>query len=94
MLFRNRRVVEQVDEPAPRRYGRGRSVTSLISIIAVVWLVIGGIAAFQRGYLENSQQNCASTATIVVTVIAGPLNYVGANPKIADCNVNLPQPSQ
>jgi len=26
-----------------------------------------------------------------VTIIAGPLNYVGLNPKVHDCNV--PQPS-
>jgi hypothetical protein len=26
--------------------------------------------------------------------VAGPLNYAGANPKVADCNVNVPQPSQ
>ncbi len=29
-------------------------------------------------------------ATIVVTVVAGPLNYLGVNPKV---NCRLPQPS-
>jgi hypothetical protein len=28
---------------------------------------------------------------IAVTVIAGPLNYVGVNPKVTDCH--MPQPS-
>jgi hypothetical protein len=63
----------------------------LISAIVVVWLVIGVIAAFQRGYLKNTDQNCASLGTIAVTVLAGPLNYAGVNPKVTDCH--LPQPS-
>ena len=63
----------------------------LISAIVVVWLVIGVIAAFQRDYLKNTEQNCASLGTIAVTVLAGPLNYAGVNPKVTDCH--LPQPS-
>jgi hypothetical protein len=30
--------------------------------------------------------------TIAVTVIAGPLNYVGVNPKVKECD--LPEPSR
>jgi hypothetical protein len=63
----------------------------LLSAIAVVWLVIGVIAAFQRDYLKNTDQNCASLGTIAVTVVAGPLNYAGVNPRVTDCH--LPQPS-
>ncbi|MBV8862221.1 MAG: hypothetical protein JO082_15570 [Mycobacterium sp.] len=63
----------------------------IIGAIVVVWLVIGVIAAFQRGYLKNTDQNCASLGTIAVTVLVGPLNYAGVNPKVADCN--LPHPS-
>ncbi len=63
----------------------------LISAIVVVWLVIGVIAAFQRDYLKNTDQNCATLGTIAVTVIAGPLNYAGVNPKVTECH--LPQPS-
>jgi hypothetical protein len=63
----------------------------LISAIVVVWLVIGVIAAFQRDYLKNTPQNCATLGTIAVTVIAGPLNYAGVNPRVTDCH--LPQPS-
>lgn len=63
----------------------------LISSIVVVWLVIGVIAAFQRDYFKNTEQNCATLGTIAVTVLAGPLNYAGVNPKVADCR--LPQPS-
>jgi hypothetical protein len=63
----------------------------LISALVVVWLVVGVIAAFQRDYLKNTDQNCASLGTIAVTVLAGPLNYAGVNPKVGDCH--LPQPS-
>jgi hypothetical protein len=63
----------------------------LIGAVVVVWLVIGVIAAFQRDYFKNTAQNCGSLGTIAVTVIAGPLNYAGVNPKVTDCH--LPQPS-
>jgi hypothetical protein len=63
----------------------------ILTALVVVWLIIGGIAAAQRDYFSQSKLNCAETGNIVLTVIAGPLNYVGANPKIK-CNV--PQPSK
>ena len=56
----------------------------------MIWLVIGAVAAGQRGYFGSSPTNCAGAATIAVTVVAGPLNYLGVNPKIT---CNLPQPS-
>jgi hypothetical protein len=60
--------------------------------ILVVWLLIGAFAAFQRGYFSGDDQvNCAELGTVLVTVVAGPLNYVGVNPTI-ECTV--PQPSQ
>jgi membrane protein YdbS with pleckstrin-like domain len=61
-------------------------------LLVVIWLIVGAIAAGQRGYLTHAEQNCASVGTIAVTVIAGPLNYVGINPKVTDCTV--PQPSR
>lgn len=61
------------------------------SIILVVWLLIGALACAQRGYFSQSEVNCAEAGTVVVGIVTGPLNYVGANPKI-DCKV--PQPSK
>jgi hypothetical protein len=58
--------------------------------LLIVWLVIGAIAAGQRGYYSNSPTNCAGAGTIAVTVIAGPLNYIGVNPKVTHC----PSPSK
>ena len=58
------------------------------SVVLIVWLVIGAIAGGQRHYYNSSNTNCAKTGTIAVTVLAGPLNYIGVNPKIA-----CPKPS-
>ena len=61
------------------------------AIVLLVWLVIGALAAGQRGYYDSSQESCAHGGTIAVTVMAGPLNYVGVNPKV---QCTLPQPSR
>jgi hypothetical protein len=61
------------------------------SLLLLVWLAIGAVAGGQRGYYSSNDSSCAKLGTIAVTVIAGPLNYVGVNPKVHDCTV--PQPS-
>ncbi len=61
------------------------------SAILVIWLVIGAIAAAQRHYFTGPVASCTKASTIAVTILAGPLNYVGVNPKVA-CHV--PQPSR
>lgn len=62
----------------------------ILSTLVVVWLVIGFFAGFQRHYY-NGDVSCAKAGTIAATVAAGPLNYVGANPKV---HCNVPQPSR
>ena len=62
------------------------------SIVVLVWLLIGVAACVQRDYFKSNNTSCAHAGTVVVTVIAGPLNYLGANPKVHDCKV--PQPSK
>jgi hypothetical protein len=61
------------------------------SVLVVIWLVIGVVAAAQRDYFSSSNANCAKVGTIAVTVVAGPLNYAGINPKV---KCDLPQPSR
>jgi Tfp pilus assembly protein PilW len=61
-----------------------------ISAIVLVWLLIGVLAAWQRDYFKSGDTSCATAGTIALTVIAGPLNYAGVNPRV---NCNLPQPS-
>ena len=64
----------------------------LVSLLVLLWLVVGAIAAGQRGYYSGDETNCATLGTIAVTIVAGPLNYLGVNPKVENCD--LPQPSQ
>ena len=65
---------------------------SLVGTVLVIWLVIGVLAAFQRGYFSDADTNCAEVSTTIVTIVAGPLNYVRVNPKV-DCP-QVPQPSE
>jgi hypothetical protein len=59
------------------------------SAILVIWLVIGGIAAGQRGD-NKGPVNCGNAVTAAMTILAGPLNYTGVNPRI---NCTVPHPS-
>jgi hypothetical protein len=60
-------------------------------VLVLIWLLIGVVAAAQRNYFSGSDANCAKLGTIMVTVVAGPLNYAGVNPKV---KCQLPQPSR
>lgn len=63
------------------------------TVIVAIWLLIGVLATWQRGYFEGEDNpDCERAITIAVTVIAGPLNYVGLNPKVEECD--LPEPSE
>jgi hypothetical protein len=65
---------------------------SILGVIVLVWLVIGAAAAFQRGYFSDDQDvSCKTAGDTALTIVAGPLNYMGVNPKI-ECRV--PQPSE
>ncbi len=67
-------------------------MSRLIGIIAVAWLLIGALAAVQRGYFSDQRDvSCRTVSDTVLTVVAGPLNYAGVNPKVK-CRV--PQPSE
>ena len=65
---------------------------SIGAVILVIWLVLGTVAAAERGYFKDTgDTSCAKAGTIVVTIVAGPLNWLGVNPKIK-CDV--PEPSK
>jgi hypothetical protein len=75
-----------------RPRGTSSNMRNLIGIVVIVWLVIGVAAAAQRGYFGSGQDvNCKSFGDTALTIVAGPLNYVGANPKIT---CHTPQPSK
>jgi hypothetical protein len=60
------------------------------SVLLIVWLVVGGFAAGQRGEYHAAAGNCSKASTAAVTILAGPLNYLGVNPHI---HCTAPQPS-
>jgi hypothetical protein len=60
------------------------------SVLLVLWLIIGGVAAGQRGDFNGHIGNCSKASTIAVTVLAGPLNYAGVDP---DISCVTPRPS-
>lgn len=66
----------------------------IISILVVVWLVIGAFAAFQRGYFDDTETNCSEASDIALNIVAGPLNYLGLNPKVDCQDVDVPEPSE
>ena len=61
------------------------------SLLVLVWLLLGLFAAYQRDYLQRDNDSCAKAGTVALTVVAGPLNYLGVNPQVSDCDV--PEPS-
>jgi hypothetical protein len=62
------------------------------SVVVLIWLVIGVLAAAQRDYFSSADDaNCSELGDTVLTIVAGPLNYVGVNPKV-ECET--PKPSE
>ncbi len=59
------------------------------SLLLAIWLVIGVIAAGQRGDYKRPV-DCSSVSTAALTILAGPLNYAHVHPRI---NCTTPRPS-
>jgi hypothetical protein len=74
-----------------RDYGRTSGGIGIVGLLLMVWLIVGAVAAGQRHYYSGSPTTCAKAGTIAVTILAGPLNYAGANPKV---HCTAPQPSK
>jgi hypothetical protein len=65
---------------------------TVLAAVVVIWLLVGALAAGQRGYFGDDRDvNCKSASDTVLTIVAGPLNYVGVNPKV---KCKTPQPSK
>ena len=56
----------------------------------LTWLVVGTIAADQRGAFPAYSMSCTTASNISLTVLAGPLNYQGGNPNVS---CTFPEPS-
>ncbi len=62
------------------------------TLIILLWLIIGAAAAGQRGYFGD-QLTCSQGATIALTIVSGPLNYLGLDPTISCAAPTPPKPS-
>lgn len=63
-----------------------------LSVLVVIWLLIGAAAAVQRGYFSTSEASCSDLGSTATTIFVGPLNYIGVNPAI-ECP-SMPEPSE
>jgi hypothetical protein len=61
------------------------------SALLIIWLIIGAIAAGQRHYYNGNVETCVHASAIALTIVAGPLNYFGVNPKV---HCTVPRPSK
>lgn len=61
------------------------------TIVLILWLILGAVAAAQRHDYSRPPTNCNQVGTAAVTILAGPLNYVGVDRKIS---CHLPPPSK
>lgn len=69
-------------------------MTRILALLVVVWLVLGALAAYQRDYFSDSDTNCAELSNIGLTIVAGPLNYLGVNPEVECSDIDVPEPSE
>lgn len=67
--------------------------TSIGTVFVIIWLIIGAVASWQRGYI-TTEPTCATVSSTVITIVAGPLNYIGVNPEIDCPELETPQPSE
>lgn len=52
------------------------------TVIVLAWLAIGVLAGAQRHYFSFTAPSCARAGTVAITILAGPLNYAGVNPRV------------
>jgi len=75
-----------VGADAPAFWGVS-AVKIAVNVVFAVWLLVGAVAAGQRHYFAQPP-SCDVASTVAVTMVAGPLNYDGLDPR-----VSCPQPS-
>ncbi len=61
------------------------------ALLLIIWLGIGAVAGGQRHYYSGPVDSCVKAGTIALTIVTGPLNYFGVNPKTS---CTAPRPSQ
>jgi hypothetical protein len=59
-------------------------VKNVLFILVIAWFVLGCSVANDRGYFNASaDRNCTFIGSAVLTVVTGPINYLGLHPQAA-----------
>ena len=54
---------------------------TFLMMMVIVWFVFGVSAAHERGFFDNdAARSCSFVGSAGLTVVAGPLSYVGVHP--------------
>ncbi|WP_134741350.1 hypothetical protein [Nocardioides sp. 503] len=59
-------------------------MTKVLVLVVVAWMLVGGVAAFQRGDFDDG--NCSTIVDTACVVAAGPLNYAEPATLLETCN--------
>jgi hypothetical protein len=55
---------------------------TFLMIMVIVWFVLGAAVASDRGYFDtNTPRDCTFVGSGLLTVVAGPINYMGVHPR-------------
>ncbi|GGB82891.1 hypothetical protein N798_09565 [Knoellia flava TL1] len=57
---------------------------TVMATLVVLWLLVGAVAAFQRGDFEDG--NCSSVADTAAIVALGPFNYAAPETLLETCS--------
>jgi hypothetical protein len=56
----------------------------LLVYLVVLWILVGGFAAFHRG--DFADGNCSTAASTAWLVVLGPLNYAAPETLLGTCS--------
>jgi hypothetical protein len=55
---------------------------TFLMMMVIVWFALGASVAHDRGYFNSSRERtCAFVGSGLLTVVAGPINYLGTHPR-------------
>jgi hypothetical protein len=55
---------------------------TFLMIMVIVWFILGASVAHDRGYFDTGiQRTCSFVGSGLLTVVAGPINYLGVHPR-------------
>jgi hypothetical protein len=57
-------------------------VKNILFILVIIWFILGASAANDRGFFDSgADRDCDFIGSGLLTVVAGPLNFVGLHPR-------------